>query len=279
MKYVLFCALFLSLPFLFKRDFKVPPIHADIPFNPAWEAPPPSEEILTFLQQPFLYLAHGNQSTVFESQDGRYVLKLFRYKGSRFPLLQQLKNSFAKKPKTPLLLKLHKTFTAAHLAHTHAQPFTCVLYTHLNLTQNQLPRLVLKARRTFSLPLDRYRFVLQRKVNPFKATLLSAKHDPARMQRLIESFVSLLIRRSALGIRNADPNLGPNFGFLDDQAVELDFGNYRPPPYDPHLRRIEIDRFLHRFEEWLSRNAPESVAFLNALRYDGQLYEDSQAPD
>lgn len=246
---------FLSLPHFLKRDFKLPP-RLPIPYQAEWEVPPASPEILSILHQTFTYLARGNQATVFESEDGQYVLKLFRTTRSPFRLIEKLKSLIAqwthKKVKQDRFTKAFKTFNAAHMAYTKAASLTEVLFCHLNLTENELPILTLKAHRTFSLPLDRARFVLQKKVTPFATALLSARNDPEKMQGLIDSFFKLIAQRSALGIRNSDPNLPPNFGFLEGKAVEIDFGNYRQGA-DPQ----EIKNLRKRFKDWLAKNAPE----------------------
>jgi hypothetical protein len=257
-----FSSLFLSIPQFLKPEFKIPPVHLDIPLNPSWESSPPNGEILSILDQPFIYLAHGNQATVFVSEDGQYVLKLFRYSRPRFPIIQKIKSMAAtllqKKPKNDLYTKMAKTFDAAHLAYTEARDFTQVLFCHLNLTDKQLPTVSLKARRLYTLPMDKHRFVLQKKVAPFKETLLCARKNPEEMHRLIDGLIDLLQNRIAQGIRNSDPNLAPNFGFLDGKAVELDFGNYRKAP--PRLN--EMSDYLLRLEHWLKKNAPEYVEYL-----------------
>ena len=50
--------------------------------NPEWEFPQPSaeeqEQIDAILSQKFTYLARGSQAFAFVSEDGRYVLKLFK---------------------------------------------------------------------------------------------------------------------------------------------------------------------------------------------------------
>jgi hypothetical protein len=236
-----------------------------VPFNPAWEVSDPNLEILEVLKQPFTYLAHGNQSTAFESQDGQYVLKLFRYTRPRFPLIQNIKtwiaNKQRKKTKYDLFIKAHKTFSAAYVAYAEARAFTQVVFCHLNLTKNKFPVTQLKAHRTYYLPLDRYRFVLQKKVTPFHETLMNARDKPEEMHSLIDSLIQLLVNRSAQGIRNADPNLGPNFGFLKGQAVEIDFGNYRKPPYNPQKRQEELSNFLYRFEDWFIKFSPEYLPY------------------
>ena len=201
------------------------------------------------------------------------MLKLFRYTRSRFPLIHNIKCAFAKwmgrKPKKDLYTKTNKTLDAAYLACTEAQEFTQVVFCHLNLSVGKLPMVRLGK---VWLHLDRYRFVLQKKAMPFKETLLQAKKDPQRMRRLIDSFVALVQDRSALNIRNADPNLGPNFGFLNERAVEIDFGNYRKAPQLPE----EMGNYLLRLEHWLQQNAPEYVDYLHTKRYDPTKHEETQ---
>jgi hypothetical protein len=252
-----------------KTEFKPPSTRLNIASRSEWEMPP-TDSILQILNQPFTYLARGNQATVFTSADGQHVLKLFRYRRPRFPISHAIKSWFAKrhrkKPKHDLFSKMDKTLSAAHLAFTEASPFTQVLFCHLNPTRGQLPIVQLQARRSFSLPLDSYRFVLQKRVTPFKTALLAAKEDPAKFQRLVDSFVQLIVDRSALGISNSDPNLSPNFGFLGEQAVETDFGNYQPF-HNPQERAAEIARYFLRFEHWLEKNAPEYTAYLSTRKH------------
>jgi len=252
--------------YLFKKEFKVPPIHEDIPFNPLWESKKPSDEIQEILSHPFTYLTHGNQCSVFQSENGEYILKLFRYKRSPFPIIQNIKSLFAKSagknPKCDLFTKLNKTFFAARIAATDASDYTGVIFSHLNLSQNTLPITEIRGDKTYYLPMDSYRFCLQKKATPFKKALLEAKDNPDEMHQLIDSLVHLLTQRLAKGISNSDPNLAPNFGFINRQAIEIDFGNYLLVDYSPEEEQKEITIFLSRFEDWLNKYAPEHVKYL-----------------
>lgn len=84
---LLFIAICLSIPELCKSKFKPPPVLENLPpYNPDWEFAVDLHEIANILNQPFIYLSRGNQASVFESQDGKYVLKIFRYRRSLFPI-------------------------------------------------------------------------------------------------------------------------------------------------------------------------------------------------
>ena len=281
LKLILIAICFLSIPFIYKKEFKLPPIHAHIPFNPNWAMPSLSDEMLQILQSPFTYFAKGNQSTVFLSADGKYVLKLFRYRRSIFPTLTAVKNWMKKKAKLSLKEKLMKTFNATHLAANEGKEFTQVVYCHLNLTKHELPCVTLKVgKKSYYLPLDHTRFVLQKKVDPFKKALLSAKNNPEEMHRLMESFAKLLLERSKANISNSDPNLGPNFGFLEGQAVEIDFGNYRKVAPNQRRQKEELSRFLISLETWMSKRAPEYYqdAINLRIKFENAYDELNEAP-
>ncbi|MBX7066134.1 MAG: hypothetical protein K1X28_02775 [Parachlamydiales bacterium] len=265
-KLLLFSAFCLSIPQVCKKDFKVPPIHADIPFNPNWEMPL-TPEVMEILGQPFSYFAQGNQTTVFLSQDGKTVLKLFRYKTTQFPLLHMLKNCFKKKPKKSFQVKMDKTLSAAHLACNEGKELTQAIYCHLNLTENTLPPLTLHiGKKKIVLPLDRTRFILQRKVQGFKETLLSAKDNPEEIHQLLDSFASLLLSQFEKNIRNSDPNVGPNFGFYNGKAVEIDFGNFQKIEPNPERQKAELAGYLNRLETAIAKWAPEYTEYGKELR-------------
>lgn len=263
----LFLSLVLPLPLLFKRDFRLPPIHAWLPKNPHWEMPPPNGEILEILKGPFTYYTKGNQTLVFESRDKNYVLKLFRYKRSIFPLMHVLKNFYKKNPRVDFEAKAKKTFNAAYIACNEGAEFTGALYCRLNASKDVLPVAQLEVDgKNYNLPLDLHRFVLQKKGVTLKEALFSARNDPEKMHQLIESFLDLLIRRTSQNIQNSDPNLGLNFGFLGTRAIEIDFGNYQKVSPDPRRQKGEILFFLKHLECWIAKRMPEHANFITELR-------------
>ena len=264
----LFISASLSTPFFFKKGFKLPPVYEHIPpYNPNWEFSLPNLDIQNILHQKFSYFSNGNQSTVFLSEDGKYVLKLFRYTRSRFTFLHKLKNAFKKNPKMDLMTKINKTLNAACLGCTDAKKFTQAIYCHLNLSKNQLPIVELDYKKSlYHLPIDRYRFIIQRKLTPFKEALIEVRNDSEQIENYMLSFATLLFERSCLNIRNSDPNLGPDFGFFNGEAVELDFGNYHRIEPSKARRIKEYDNLMNRFEDWISAAMPEYLSMLKSLR-------------
>jgi hypothetical protein len=256
--FLLFTAFVLALPSAFKRftcGFKLAKMHIDLPFRPDWEVAPSlsREDLNAILDQPFSYLDKGAQCYVFQSGDERHVVKLFRYDQPHI----------IRHKKTSVEWKREKLFSACLLAYQKAREETGLVYLHLNVTRGEVPILHAKGPigQTLHFHLDRYRFAIQKKAQPFRASLLEAYHssDKDALPRLIDSFVSVLSSRLGKGIGNSDPTVSRNFGFLEGKAVEIDFGNYyvHPPTID------EMHRYTHRLRRWLKHHAPEWVSYLD----------------
>lgn len=156
------------------------------------------------------------------------------------------------------------------MAYDRAPLETGLVYIHLNPTAVNLP--ILHCRdslgRSYELPLDGYRFAVQKKGEPLRKTFKEAreKADLRTIEKRIDAFLTLLETRTAKGILNSDSNLSRNFGFCEGRALEIDFGNYRESKelLDPAYRLKEIHRFSHRLRKWLSRNIPESLDYFDA---------------
>jgi hypothetical protein len=271
---ILFSAACLYLPLGMKRatcGFRLQKIECSMPFSSDWEAAPPTPAVQLQLQrildQPFSYLDKGMQSYVFKSEDDLYVIKFFRFDESFNPIRRFIRTQVRKRALHPHALKrISHLFAACKLAYTLAPEETEVLYLHLNCTKDKLPSLLLKGPlgRSFSLPLDSYRFVIQKKALPLEKTLLLAKQT-AQMEPYLDALLSLLSQRSSKGIINCDRNLFRNFGFIGQKAIEIDFGNYRysSDVRAPDLRTKEIRRFTASLRVWLESYAPEWVAYLD----------------
>ncbi len=249
---------FLFIPVALKRatcGFKLAKLRLEMPHRPDWESSSSlsQEELSLLLSQPFSYLDKGAQCYVFESRDRDVVIKLFRYDQPHFK---------KKKNKTPFSAKIEKLFAACLLAYNEAKEETGLIYLHLNLTRNEMPilRAIGPIGQTLHLPLDNYRFAIQKKAEGFRHSFEQAATNPIEMQQKIDSFLSLLKSRIEKGIGNSDPTLSRNFGFLQGRAVEIDFGNYYRSPAS---KKEEFCKYTHRLRRWLKKSAPEWVAYLD----------------
>ncbi len=244
------------------NGFRVSKLQIDLPFQPQWEVPL-EPAIIEILSQPYHYIGQGAQSFVFESQDGNYVVKFFRFDKRLFKKFSSVYSGKKEKPRTPVLIKAFTVFNACKIAYDRLKEETALVYLHLNTTSIGLPLLRCKNKigRTFLLPLDSYRFVVQKKATLFSDALLLARKNPEEMKKKIDQLIDLLLSRTAKGVFNTDPTLVRNFGFLEDRAVEIDFGNYRSAA--EYGRAIEMQRYTGKLRLWLEREAPNWVGYLD----------------
>lgn len=260
-RFLLVMSFFLWLPNSYKRwthAFRPAKCFLEMPYQERWETKLTDTQLLSVLKEPFSYLAKGAQSYVFESSDGEYVLKVFRFDACKMPLgqklIRQLRKTFGLREKhyTPWRQRAFKTLDSCKLAMDLAPHLTGVVFVSLN-PKPGLPLIRLKDRLGMAHTIDpaKYRFVLQKKAEPFLFTIKNAK-DPSS---LIASYLSLISELSNLGIANLDPTMGRNFGFIDGRAVQIDFGNFC---LDAEKAKNDVSHFTNQIRSWLEKRRPDA---------------------
>lgn len=245
--FLLFVITMLLLPSFAKYltdGFRIAKMKVNFPSHPEWDVA--LDPILdSVFKQRFTYLGKGSQCYVFQSKDQNYVIKFFRFSDPSEET------------------KIKDLFEATHLAYTHLKNETGLIYIHLNPTEKLLPTIYAKdaVGRPYKFELDKCRFAVQKKAIPFKIAFNEALKNPELIQKRIDQFATLLATRSNLGISNADPSLSRNFGFLESQAVEIDFGNFRHGM--PHSKEAEIERYAKKLRSWLKQKNPECADYLD----------------
>ncbi|MBX9744519.1 MAG: hypothetical protein K2X08_04840 [Chlamydiales bacterium] len=221
--------------------------------NQDYVNPPVEQEILELLSQPFIYLNRGAQCYVFESQDRKYVIKFFQKRKKKIKKID---------------------FTSCLIAYYKAKKETALLYIHLIPTQQSLPKLSVRSPlgTWFSLSLDRYAFVIQKKTKPFRETLLQASKEKT-LDIYLSSLLDLLNQRIAKGIRNKDLSLSSNFGFLGEQAVEFDFGCYMESVdfLQTACQTLEKTLFINQLRFFMEANLPDDLDLFEKL-IQNQVY-------
>lgn len=214
------------------------------PYVAEWEIPDPTPEIVSVLSKPFSYYGKGNQCFVFLSQDGSYVLKLFRADRFRLPFNdQKLRKSLGAKTRKDLFPHERnlKNLTSYHLAYSLAKKQTGVVFIHLNPKPGSLPNLLIQDAlgRTHAIDPAKYRFALQKKAERLK---------PKREEK--ECFCAFLQDLKDLGLVNLDLKIGSNFGKLDGKIVQIDVGNFIYCPEKAEENRLALQK---KFEESLNK--------------------------
>ncbi len=254
--------------------FRLQKIAFVIPVNPKWETPISYEEktqLEEIVKQPFFYLDKGRQSYVFSSRDGKYVLKLFRYHlvRKRFSLYISRYVCFWDKAKKKKLKSKQKQFEdwmeSYHLAFTKLQKETGLIYMHLVKT-NDLPSVVIqdKLGRSFSLDLNKYGFLLQKKTDllfPVVQKLVKKKQDQ-KLQKVIQAYIKTVADRHQKGIQNKDHLWTKNYGIVGfSEVVEIDVGRYSFIPSAKTEKELRQELYLYTglFHDFLAKNYPKAL--------------------
>jgi len=206
--------------------FTIASVTSDLPYNPHWESSPLTNR--SILDQPFSYLGKGAQAYVFASEDGNYVLKLFRHDHMR----PRIWSFFLDRPgDRRRQAKLQESFSSYKIAADSFREESGLVFLHLNKTNNlrKKLRIIDKIGVLHELDADGMEFLVQKKASLLYPTLeqwmASGKLEESKA--LLASLVLLLKSRQAKGIGDKDPNLETNFGVLGGKAVQIDIGRFR----------------------------------------------------
>ncbi len=258
--------------------FSLYKISSDLGYHAEWEVLPlgPHEEteLSSVFGQPYRYLAKGAQSYVFLSEDGQYVIKFFRIYHLQPPfwvthiqwpwILQSYRmNKIAQKKK-----ELEKDFASYKIAYDQMKQETGLLYLHLNKTDSLQRTLTLydKIGVKHQVQLDRMEFLVQKRaelVYPALANMVE-KEGLESARTAITRLVDLLCLRCKKGIRDKDPDLNTNFGFIGQEPLQIDVGRFRieGEPVSDRIDRDEIIRITDNLSQWLRAHYPDLASHL-----------------
>jgi hypothetical protein len=223
-----------------------------------------NSEQLPELNQPFHYLDCGNQCYAFVSEDSRYVLKFFKYaKPSvpRFFTTLPVLNHF--KPFRPhrfekQLWKRERDFHGYQLAYNSFREETGLIAVHLDPIHHNYPTITLidKLHCAHALDLNCTPFILQRKAIPIykqlRAWVASGQTGEAKLG--IASLINLLKKRMANNLQDDDVHFYSNFGFIGNQAIQLDPGHFiQGTVPNPEL---EMKTITSELTVWCGKHAP-----------------------
>jgi hypothetical protein len=256
------------------KGFRMQKIQADLPYNPQWDTLLPADhdikKLRSIFAQPFYFLDCGGESYAFASKDGKYVLKFFKLHHMRpkrpedFLLPPPLRNKY----RSVRTKRLANLFSSCVLAYEKFRAGCGLLYLHLNQTD------LLKTRLTFydaigalhSIDLDTVPFALQEKAvlaYPTLTALASAQEYDAAKRRL-SSLLDLIVARCQAGLSDHDAR-ARNFGFIGDQAIEIDLGSFT---FDADLKTPSRTHqtLLHetlKLRRYLKKRHPELIEFFD----------------
>jgi hypothetical protein len=253
-----FCiALLLSVLALVRTDrFSLSAIQGPCPVS---EEVGPSRQVLQILDQPFHYLARGRQAFVFESADGKYVLKFFDQRYFNLPWY----TSFFPKEKKKRAER--RRFYEQSYAIANREFGEGIVYLHMALS-NGLPSIVVSNRTDvpFVLNLDKIPFVLQKKAIPLYEGFRTAfqRGGEEGLSREVEKYLAKRVLRIEKGIADGDSDVEHNWGYIEGEIVQLDPGRLYYEDFSKEERvQKEWDCATRKLARWLEREYHFSISF------------------
>lgn len=245
------------------EGFRPRKIKEAIVFDSRWDVVTTPEELKNvreiFSSQKFFYLGHGFQCYAFASDDGKYVVKFFRYQRLRLPALIQALPSlpYLDEWRKERIVSLHhrreSLLRSCITSWNLAKRETALLYVHLNETKDLIGRatIVDLLGNEYTLPMDEYRFMVQRKALHIKPEIdrLMASNNVEGAKRRLDQIFELIIDCARNNVQDLDGALirKNNLGFLGDRAIYIDGGK---------LVRRESSKIKACFQKDLKRLRP-----------------------
>lgn len=212
--------------------------------------------------QPFRYLSKGRQCFVFESEDGKYVLKFFNQKYLTMPWYSFL---WEEKERAKRSLRRHFYENSYQIAFQELGEE--ILYLHLS-SSNDLPEVTLvdRAKRDFQIDLNQVPFVLQKKGAPIYSALdtIYQEEGIGGIYKEIDHFVAAISHRIEKNIADGDSDVEHNWGYVDGKLFHLDPGRlyYEKELQNPERLQREWDNATRGFHKWLRKKYPEAALYL-----------------
>jgi hypothetical protein len=296
-KAILVLGLFLGLQQIIElrtRGFYLQKIReTDLIAHPGWDTSDADQHNLpSILDQPFTFLGAGSECFAFLSQDKTTVIKFFKLDilrpvyisrglfsedhsgnaGTISSLYHTMPSGIDGPAKRILGMRefrIARTFDSLKLSYDHLKEETGLIYLHLNPTSHFHKNLTLLDPNGIAhrIDLNTTRFYLQKSAIPLETHLLALKErqEHERAKRCVASLCSMIIDRCRKGFADRDP-YNKNFGFIADQAIEIDTGSFLPDPRIKETRFIKEELFYVTLElrKWAQNNYPELLPVITS---------------
>jgi hypothetical protein len=252
------------------------------PHKHEWDVSTPAE-MMNFvrnflLRQKFYWLGRGQQSSVYLSKDGEYVIKLFPQSRHQEQLLKErplkfLFNKHFRKSAERTAAHRERVFVGSKLCYEECPEESGIVYVHLNRTDNFLStiKLIGPGERIQRIKGDQLSFVVQRRadyvVPTFQKLMEEGKVEEAKLR--LEQIFTLLYDMAAKGLIGRDTNLisGNNIGFTKERAICIDVGAVAKEVVDVEAHmRWEFDERVAPLYDWLRIKYPALADHYQVLR-------------
>ncbi|HEV8052459.1 MAG TPA: hypothetical protein VGP47_08190 [Parachlamydiaceae bacterium] len=259
--------------FYFTDDFRLGNITYPLPFEANWQIAEPSageeQQLNEIFNQPFYYLGKGAQSYAFASEDGRYVLKFFKFKHLRpslfidnLPSVGFLK-SYKEKQIARKKRKLFGVFKSYKLAFDTNKNESGLLYIQLNTEDNpeRFVTLIDKIGIKRTINLQNYPFILQNKGETLRTVIngLLKNGDVETAKVRLGQILDMYAGEYRKGVFDHDHGVMQNTGFVGDQPIHLDVGKLlqEEKMLDKAHARKDAELVVEKMKSWVKKNYPQ----------------------
>lgn len=231
------------------------------------------EQASDILNQRFFYVGHGHQMTAFESEDHRYVLKLFNPRPALNPeVFQSIRGmkhmcslkwiSHAYLKRQPLIRQLANSYK---IAFEELKEETGLVYIHLDDSTclSKAVHLSTKKGAQEWLQLDKVPFILQAKaeIAADRIGLLLRENRIEEAKTALANLYTFFEERARKGITDRQQTLYNNYGFIGDRVVQIDVGRIRKDENIQKMPGAEIKRVFGHINKFLSAKYPQLSPF------------------
>lgn len=264
-------------------DFRVANITYGYPYVESWVSPMPGKEeeavVDAALKQPFHYIGKGAQSYAFVSDDGKYVLKFFKFKHLRpswfvdsLPSIGFLK-TYKEKQQFRKQKKFFGVFQSYKLAYDVDREESGLHFLQLNVTGNPKREVTVydKLGLKHVIPLETIPFLLQDRGETLR-TIIGQHLANGEVEEAKQRFgliLDMYAREYNKGIYDHDHGVMQNTGFIGERPFHLDVGKlYREESMrDRAVAKKDALGVTEKMNEWTAKNFPayksEIEAYLN----------------
>jgi len=264
------------------EGFRLHKIQSTPAYDPRWDVEYSAADLAEAkkaLDQTYHYLGHGFQVYAFESSDGKYVLKFFRHQRLRLPniLMAMPSLPYFDEWRKSKLLSLSRRYEylmkSCKTSWDAARYETALLMVHLNTTKNEFPSVLIDdlLGNHYTIPLDDYQFMLQRKAQHIKPTIAALVKEGRveEAKEYINKIFNLFVECARKGIIDTDGALvrKNNLGYFDGRAIYIDGGKLqtRDAPVSIRLFLKDVKR-LYLLHKWLKQEYPELVGHFDQAK-------------
>jgi len=271
---IIVLTLFILMRIYFRAtdDFRLTNIKYEMPYHKEWEIAPLDQSenarLNAILDQKFHYIGKGAQSYVFGSDDGKYVIKFFKFKHLRpswfidalpdISPLKEYKENIAKRKAR----KLYGVFNGYKLAYDSDKENSGLIFIQLN-PSNVHRDITLKDKLGFSRTVDLgdVVYVVQEKGVTLRNVLsqLLKEGDVATAKLRIGQIFNMYLSEYRKGILDHDHGVMQNAGFIGDRPIHLDIGkiHYDENISQPENYQKDLLKLAYKMQFWIKNNFPQ----------------------